>query len=113
MLSPFGKRGRRFHTGIDLQISRKGGEPVRAARDGIVTRAGVLSGYGRMVEVKHADGFVTRYAHLRKIEVKLKQKVLRGQTLGLVGQTGRASTPHLHYEVLTPKFRYKNPKDFL
>lgn len=113
VLSRFGKRGRRFHTGVDLQLSRNGGEPVRASRGGVVMRAGTMSGYGRIVEIRHADGFSTRYAHLRKIDVKLKQKVVRGDIIGRVGKSGRASTPHLHFEILTPKFRFTDPMDFL
>jgi murein DD-endopeptidase MepM/ murein hydrolase activator NlpD len=72
-----------------------------------------MSGYGRLVEIRHNDGFTTRYAHLKKMDVKLHQKVHRGQAIGRVGQSGRATTPHLHFEILTPKFRFKNPKDFL
>jgi murein DD-endopeptidase MepM/ murein hydrolase activator NlpD len=113
LLSPFGPRGSRYHTGLDLQVSRKGGEPVRASRAGVVTRATVMSGYGRVVEVRHEDGFTTRYAHLKSMNVTVKQRVEQGETLGLVGQTGRATTPHLHFEILTPKFRFANPADYL
>lgn len=113
VLSPFGKRGGRFHTGVDLQIGRSGGEFILAAREGVVTRAQTMNGYGRMVEVRHADGFSTRYAHMQKILVKKNQRVKRADKLGTVGRTGRATTPHLHFEILTPKFRYANPKDFL
>src|SRR5262245_43021716 len=72
LLSPCGKRELRFHTGVDLQKSRAGGEPVLASRAGVVVRAQTMSGYGRMVEIRHEDGFSTRYAHLKKIDVRLK-----------------------------------------
>lgn len=113
VLSPFGKRGRRFHFGVDLQKSRKGGEPVLASRAGRITYAGRLSGYGNMVEIKHADGFVTRYAHLSKILVRKGRNVTAGQSLGHVGRTGRATTPHLHFEVLTPHLKYVDPAFYL
>jgi murein DD-endopeptidase MepM/ murein hydrolase activator NlpD len=84
---PFGD-GPRRHLGLDLAAGE--GQPVRSAGDGVVTYAGLRGGYGLHVEVKHPDGYVTRYAHL---------SVVRGATLGLAGHTGRATGPHLHFEV--------------
>lgn len=96
--SPFGHRHGRPHEGID--IAARQGTPVGAARSGHVIYAGNrISGYGSMVIVRHADTFATVYAHLSKIEVKKGQFVSRGQRVGRVGKTGRATAPHLHFEV--------------
>lgn len=113
ILSPFGPRGKRYHTGIDLQVNRRGGDPVHASRAGLVTRAAVLQGYGKLVEIQHADGFSTRYAHLRKFQVKKGERVIENQVIGFVGQTGRATAPHLHFEILTPKYRFMDPKSLI
>lgn len=113
LLSPFGPRGRRYHTGIDLQLSRKGGEPVRASRAGRIMRATTMSGYGKIVEIKHADGFSSRYAHMKKIYVNKGQRVKKGTVLGTVGRTGRATTPHVHFEILTPQYRFVDPTKLL
>jgi len=113
VLSKFGPRPGHFHTGIDLRARRGGGDPVLAARDGRVVRAETRSGYGRMVELVHDDGFSTRYAHLRRIDVKLGQRVRQGDRIGIVGSTGRATTAHLHFEVLTPGYRFVDPAIYL
>ena len=67
--------------------------------DGTVITAGWNGGYGRMVEVQHANGFTTRYAHLSKILVSEGQKLSAGDIVGNVGSSGRSTGPHLHYEV--------------
>jgi murein DD-endopeptidase MepM/ murein hydrolase activator NlpD len=113
VLSPFGPRGGRFHTGIDIRNHRAAGDPVRASRDGRVTRAQVMSGYGKLVEIRHDDGFSTRYAHLRRFRVTVGQRVRRGDIIGEVGDTGRATTPHLHFEILTPGYRFIDPEPFI
>ena len=84
------------HTGIDLRGEI--GEPVRATANGRVTIAGREGGYGNMVELNHGNGLATRYGHLSKIDVKVGQIVHIGQTIGLIGSTGRSTGPHLHYE---------------
>jgi murein DD-endopeptidase MepM/ murein hydrolase activator NlpD len=95
--SPFtGKK--QFHAGID--ISNKKGTPIVAPADGVVTFAGRRGSFGNMVMINHGHGLVTRYGHLSKFEVKVGQKVKRGQKIARVGNTGRSSGPHLHYEVL-------------
>ena len=95
--SPFtGKK--QFHAGID--ISNKTGTPIVAPADGVVTYAGRRGSFGKMVMINHGHGLVTRYGHLSKFEVKVGQKVKRGQKIARVGNTGRSSGPHLHYEVL-------------
>ncbi|HVZ53106.1 MAG TPA: peptidoglycan DD-metalloendopeptidase family protein [Pseudolabrys sp.] len=102
MSSPFGVRTDPFlgrpamHTGIDLRGEI--GEPVRATANGRVTIAGREGGYGNMVELDHGNGLRTRYGHLSKIDVKVGQVVRIGQTVGLIGSTGRSTGPHLHYE---------------
>lgn len=96
-ISPFtGKRA--FHAGIDISTRR--GTPIIAPADGVVTFAGWEGGYGRTLVINHGHGLVTRYGHLYKFKVKKGQKVKRGQVIALVGNTGRSSGPHLHYEVL-------------
>ncbi|MGB9803548.1 MAG: peptidoglycan DD-metalloendopeptidase family protein [Desulfofundulus sp.] len=96
--SPFGMRWGRLHTGMDIAAGT--GTPVRAAESGRVTSAGWDGGYGLAVDVYHGDGVVTRYAHLSRVEVRVGQRVERGQLLGRVGSTGLATGPHLHFEVL-------------
>jgi len=71
---------------------------VRATANGKVVSAGWAGGYGRMVEIDHGNGLSTRYAHLSTIDVQQGQKVSAGMILGLIGETGRATGPHLHYE---------------
>lgn len=103
MSSDFGYRHDPFtgasamHAGIDF----KGpiGTPIMAAADGIVSYAGVHSGYGNCVEITHANGLVTRYAHLSSFSVTLGQKVARGVQIARMGSTGRSTGPHLHFEV--------------
>lgn len=86
-----------FHPGID--ISAPWGTPVRAAGDGDVTGASMGSGYGRQVVLNHGHDLITVYAHMSSISVLPGQHVTRGQIIGYVGQTGRSTGPHLHYEV--------------
>jgi murein DD-endopeptidase MepM/ murein hydrolase activator NlpD len=95
--NPFGGSGSEFHKGQD--ISAPMGTPVIATADGVVTNAGWLRGYGRVVYVDHGNGLSTRYGHLSRIDVIVGQSVQRGGQLGLVGSTGRSTGPHLHYEV--------------
>jgi murein DD-endopeptidase MepM/ murein hydrolase activator NlpD len=87
----------RLHAGLD--IAARTGTPVGAAEAGVVRRAGRAGGYGLLVEVEHAGGLATRYAHLSRIAVSTGQRVTRGQLLGAVGSTGASTGPHLHFEV--------------
>jgi len=93
---PFSGEGAR-HTGVD--ISAPTGTPVKATADGVVTSAGWNGGYGRCVIIDHGNGYQTWYGHLSKIDVMEGEEIRQGETLGLVGMTGRATGPHLHYEV--------------
>jgi murein DD-endopeptidase MepM/ murein hydrolase activator NlpD len=86
----------RAHLGVDYAAPT--GTPVRSVGQGIVDVAGSQGGFGNVVMVKHANGHTTVYAHLSRINVKRGQSVMQGQTLGLVGATGWATGPHLHFE---------------
>lgn len=93
---PFTGR-RAFHAGIDI-VSRYGA-PVRTTADGIVYKVGYNRFLGRFVKIRHKHGFVTIYGHLRKYVVKRGERVKRGEIIGYVGNTGRSTGPHLHYEI--------------
>ena len=113
VLSYFGRRDGRYHTGIDLRGRRGGGDYVYAAREGTVTKVTVMRGYGNIVIMQHADGFKSRYAHLRKALVKVGQRLEVGDQLGIVGQTGRATTAHLHFEIINPLNQFVDPAPFI
>lgn len=89
--------GADFHGGLD--ISADAGTPVYATADGTVTIARREGAYGNLITIDHGYGLETRYGHLSKYDVKAGAKVKRGQIVGRVGSTGRATGPHLHYEV--------------
>ena len=109
--SAFGEdRGSSRHMGLDLTAAK--GTKVRATADGQVSFAGRSGDFGRLVIVEHSDGYETRYAHLKFIEVTKGKRVKRGAVIGRVGETGNATGPHLHYEVRlqgTPV----NPRSYL
>ncbi|MCG3204752.1 MAG: hypothetical protein KCHDKBKB_01468 [Elusimicrobia bacterium] len=109
LLSKFGKRGKGFHTGIDIRARLTGGDAVVASRAGRVMSVGWVKGYGKQIKIHHSDGYETRYAHLKSIKIKLGERVKTGQTIGIVGATGRASTPHLHFEIITPGGDFIDP----
>lgn len=87
----------KFHEGIDFTASV--GTEIYATGDGTVVGAGRKGGYGNYILINHGFGYQTMYAHLSKIQVKPGQKVQRGQVIGRVGNTGKSTSPHLHYEV--------------
>lgn len=93
----FGKKGRERHDGIDL--AAPSGTPVRTAKAGRVLYAGEQKGYGRIAIIDHGDGLITLYAHNRDLRVRTGQKVRDGQVIATVGESGRTSGPHLHFEV--------------
>jgi len=104
-LSGFGRRFHpifkrtRMHWGIDFTSPE--GTPIQATGDGVIEKVAKLkSGYGKHVIINHGYGYKTLYAHMSKIDVKKGQKIKRGQTIGLVGNTGYSTAPHLHYEVI-------------
>ena len=89
--------GRRMHAGVDFAAGM--GTPLYATADGVVTHAGWGSGYGRLVKIQHEFGVETRYAHMSRMNVKVGQRVSRGQHIGDMGASGRVTGVHLHYEV--------------
>ncbi len=95
-IDPFNGEGA-FHSGVDISCSY--GQPVVSPADGAVTYADAYAGYGRMIEIDHGNGIVTRYGHLSGFAVTEGQSVRRGQVIGYVGLSGRSTGPHLHYEV--------------
>lgn len=117
--SPFGMRkmpweeGGRLHAGVD--IAAPSGSAVLAAADGVVTRIGRDGGYGRFVELKHAEGLSTLYGHLGGYPpgVKVGMAVKAGTKVGLIGSTGTSTGDHLHFEIHDPKGRPMNPQMFL
>lgn len=86
-----------YHSGMDFR--GQAGTPVRATAIGTVIKAGWYGGYGRMVEIDHGNGLVTRYGHLSKILVKKGDSVEDGTVIGRIGSSGRSTGPHLHYEI--------------
>ena len=108
-VSPFTGR-RELHKGLD--IVNRAGTPVVVTADGQVVFAGYKGGYGKMVIVDHGLGKVTKYGHLSKIDVRNGDSVIRGQELGRLGNTGRSTGPHLHYEVVL-NGKAVNPVDYL
>ncbi len=89
--------GTRMHEGTDMAGAY--GTPVYATADGVVVHAGWDSGYGRLVRIQHAFGLETRYAHLSQVRVEVGQRVSRGDRIGDMGNSGRSTGTHLHYEV--------------
>ncbi len=107
-LHPIYKQYRK-HPGIDF--AAKKGTPIYAAADGVIKLAKHHGGYGNCVFIDHIYGYETRYGHMQKILVRHGQKVKRGEKIGLVGKTGIATAPHLHFEVHY-KGQEVNPKHF-
>lgn len=100
---------RKFHAGMDFACPT--GTPVYCTGNGKVIYAKWKTGYGNCIEIDHGYGYVTRYAHLSKINVKLRQTVSRGEVIGKVGSTGKSTGSHLHYEVLV-NGRNVNPVNY-
>ena len=95
-ISPFTNE-KEFHNGLD--ISARMGSPIIAPADGVVSSIGKDYGFGTLITISHGYGLKTKYAHLSKVLVKNGQAVKRGQKIALMGNTGRSTGPHLHYEV--------------
>jgi murein DD-endopeptidase MepM/ murein hydrolase activator NlpD len=108
-IDPFNAK-KTFHKGLD--IAGKTGSDVLSVADGIVTWVGERGGYGGLVEVDHGNGYVTRYAHNKTIKVKKGDRVAKGETLALMGSTGRSTGPHVHFEVLRDG-QHVNPYNFI
>jgi murein DD-endopeptidase MepM/ murein hydrolase activator NlpD len=88
------------------------GTPIHAAGGGIVVFADVYAGYGNMIDIDHGNGLVSRYAHASKITVKTGDVVMKGQKIAEVGNTGRSTGAHLHFEVLH-QGAPQNPQHYL
>jgi len=101
---------REFHKGLD--IANREGTPIIATGDGTITFAGSKGFLGKLVVINHGHGMITRYAHLQKILVKRKENVKRGDTIGYMGNSGRGTGPHVHYEVLLNGIPV-NPKKYI
>ncbi len=110
IMSGFGIRHGRRHDGIDIQSKK--GTPIHAAGKGIVVFAGKMRGYGNLILIKHEGGLFTAYAHNSQNLKKMNQKVAAGDVIGKVGMTGRATGPHLHFEVREGQAA-RNPLFFL
>lgn len=112
LTSGFGWRWGRMHQGIDIAADI--GTPIHAAADGVVEYAGWNSGgYGNMIEIRHADGSMTRYAHLNAIYVEAGQRVDQSEQIGEMGSTGYSTGPHLHFEVHLADQGTVNPMAYL
>jgi murein DD-endopeptidase MepM/ murein hydrolase activator NlpD len=95
--SGFGQRWGRLHAGTDFAAPI--GTPIYATADGVIISAGWSSGYGRLIKIRHEFGIETRYAHLNSMDVRTGQRVSRGDRIGAMGNSGRSTGSHLHYEV--------------
>ncbi|WP_083238736.1 M23 family metallopeptidase [Caloranaerobacter ferrireducens] len=94
--NPFG-RGREFHKGLD--IANKPGTKIKAAGSGVVTFAGYYGGYGKVIIISHGYGYQSIYGHNKKLFVKVGQHVKKGEVIAEMGNTGRSTGPHLHFEI--------------
>lgn len=106
-IDPFNGEGA-FHSGVDIGSSY--GHPIVAPADGVVTVTDTMGGYGKTIMIDHGNGISTRYGHLSGFAVTAGQRVQRGDVIGYVGESGRSTGPHLHYEVRindTPVNPYK------
>ena len=114
--SGFGRRTdpftgkKKYHKGIDF--AGKQGSEVLAVAAGVVTKSGRMTGYGNVVEIRHADGYVTRYAHNQENLVEVGDRVEKGEPIAMLGSTGRSSGPHVHFEVIKGN-KVVNPARFI
>jgi len=99
-----------FHKGLDF-AGKKGSEVI-AVGDGVVSWAGKKSGYGKLIEINHGNGYATRYGHNQSHMVKVGDTVKKGQQIALMGSTGRSTGPHVHFEVLR-NGKKVNPSEFI
>ena len=110
LTSAFGSRRGRRHTGID--IGADSGSDILAAADGTVTFSGYADGYGNYLIIDHGNGVQTAYGHCSKLLVRAGETVTLGQPIALVGATGKATGPHLHFELMHDGYYY-NPEFYL
>ncbi len=108
--SRYGLRWGRSHQGIDIAATY--GSAVRASDGGVVTWVGYDGGYGKLIKIDHGANFVSYYGHLSKYNVKVGQKVFKGEKIGAVGSTGNSTGPHLHFEI-RKNGKVTNPLNYL
>lgn len=106
--------GRRRHTGLDMSLGRKGGQPIYAANSGKVVKVVKHSnrGYGHYVIIDHGNGVKSLYGHMKKVSVRKGQNIWKNQKIGTIGRTGIATGYHVHFEY-RKKNKKKNPKKYL
>lgn len=104
------KKKPKFHCGLDIQGSKNA--PIYAAADGVVSAVGRKQAYGNLIEIKHLNKFVTKYAHLKKIYIEAGETVSKGQIIGVQGNSGNSTGEHLHFEIWLNN-KHLNPLDFL
>lgn len=109
--SSFGQRGFAVHAGVDLRA--RTGTPVFAVDDGVVARADESKRAGKRVVLALDSGWRAGYAHLSRIDVKKRERVVAGQRIGLSGATGKVSGPHLHFELRAPNGKLVDPRPWL
>lgn len=102
-------RTRRFHAGMDF--SAKTGTDIYATGNGVITFSGWKQSYGNCIVIDHGFGFQTLYGHMNKFKARVGQKVKRGEIIGYVGNTGKSTGPHLHYEVIV-RGKHDNPAKY-
>jgi murein DD-endopeptidase MepM/ murein hydrolase activator NlpD len=95
--SGFGLRRSGWHKGVDIKADR--GASIVASASGLVVASGIEPRYGRVVKIEHENGFLTVYAHNDRNLVRVGDRVLAGQTIAAIGHSGRATAPHLHFEI--------------
>lgn len=108
--SAFGPRWRSVHQGVDLKASLR--DKIYAAEAGVVVKAGTGRGYGKMVRIKHGNGYETVYAHMSKISVKEGDSVKKGDEVGRAGNTGTSTGVHLHFEIIKDG-THVNPESYI
>lgn len=110
VISPFGSRGGRSHTGADVKLRK--GDTILAACKGVVTMAQTYYAYGKLITISHGSGIETYYSHLSKILINKGDSVACGQVIGLGGRSGNATTDHLHFEIRKDK-KALNPEKYI
>lgn len=108
--SPFGSRWGRLHAGVDIANSI--GTPIYPASGGFIIRSGWFGGYGYSVDIRHFNGYLTRYGHMSKLEAPIGKFVSRNDKIGLMGSTGHSTGPHLHFEIRNHYNVPIDPKSF-
>ncbi|MDB2705337.1 M23 family metallopeptidase [Pseudomonadota bacterium] len=99
-----------MHKGLDF--AGKSGSKILAVADGIVSWTGTRSGYGKMIDIDHGNGYISRYAHNKELIVSVGMRIKKGDPIALMGSTGRSTGPHVHFEILRDG-KNLNPYNFV